>query len=134
LELSLTHGGRLWERGVVFLGLFFLPLSSYLLCRAQFLLGQVDKYTIQSNLDACPRLSPSEAKRFGRSLLQRGAREPTAEARLNGPAQSQGWLMMQTQPGEARLEQTRVMSALATDPSPALHRLRERSVLGNTEQ
>lgn len=73
-----------------FLGLFFLPLSSYVLCRAQFLPGRVDKYSIQSNLDVYPNLSPSEAKHFGRSVLQRGARELTAEALLNGPAQGQG--------------------------------------------
>lgn len=119
----------LMGEGADFLGLFFLPLWSYTLCRAQFLPGRVDKYSIRSNLDVCPHLSPSEAKRFGRSLLQRGARELTAEALLNGPVRSQGWWMMQTQPREAMLEQTGVMSALATDgkaPSPALHRLRER--------
>lgn len=45
--------------------------------------------------------------------------------------------MMQTQPREATLEQTGVMSALATDgkaPSPVLHGLLERSEPVNKEQ
>lgn len=120
-----------------FLGLFVLPLSSYILFVAQFLPGKVDKYPVQSNLDVYPNLSPSEAKHFGRSLLHWGARELTAEALLNGPAQGQHWLMMQTQPREAMLEQTGVMSALATDgkaPSPVLHGPLERWELVNAEQ
>lgn len=64
-----------------FLGLFFLPLSSYVLCRARFLPGQADKYTLQSNLEVYPNSSRSEAEHFGRS------RALTAAAPLNGPAQ-----------------------------------------------
>lgn len=70
----------LMGEGGGFLGLFFLPLWSYIPCRAQFLLGRVDKYSIRSNLDVYPHLSPSEAKRFGRSLLQWGTGKLTAEA------------------------------------------------------
>lgn len=70
-------------------GGFFLPLSSQVLCRARFLLGRVDKYSVQSDPGVYPNVSPREGEHFGRSRLQRGTGERAAAAPLTGPAQGQ---------------------------------------------